>query len=383
MEQLHCCPLAYRQPSTPSALLQFLVHCKQDPTLPDDLHFAVHMSSGTYVDVSLKQLARWRRTALRDFKRQVGHLVEEIKPLFTDRYGVSASILKRTAHPERIAAAAASIAWPDHDLALLACGGARLVGEVEKAFIYRPTHIVPDWSTGELLRTAEAYVQEVMLRPQPKAAEAKVIWEKTLEEVDLEYMLGPFSKEQIDQEWGLGKWRCIVRFAIEQRDGSFRVIDIGKSGGHNGSTAAYERIHTCGSGASVALVREFTRLINAPLEGNNTVLQGTQDMKKAFRQIPIHDESLRFCVIAVWHPQNGCWKFFQMFAMPFGLMAAVLQFKRSLWFAGCFGPTVDTRCQCWDTLMTSIILCWREVVADAAMCDKPLYHWTRRCSRTW
>ena len=267
-----------------------------------------------------KKLARWRRTALRDFKRQVGHLAEEFEPRFADRYGTSASFLKRMAHPERIAAAASSLAWPDHDLALRACGGARLVGEVEKAFICRPTHIIPEWSTGELLRTAEAYVQEVMLRPQPKAAEAKVIWEKTLEEVGLGYMLGPFSKEQIDQEWGVGKWRCIVRFAKKQRDGSFRVIDNGKSGGHNGSTEAYERIHTCGSAASVALVREFTRLINAPLEGNYTVLQGTQDMKKAFRQIPIHDESLRFCVIAVWHPQ--------MFAMPFGLMAAVLQFNR-------------------------------------------------------
>ena len=141
---------------------------------------------------------------------------------------MSASFLKRMAYPERIAAAAARTAWPD--LALLACGGARLVGEVERAFIYRPTHIVPEWSTGELLRTAEAYVQEV--------------------------------------------------------HGSFRVIDDGKSGGHNGSTEAYERIHTCGSAASVALVLEFTRLIDAPLEGNYTVLQGTQDMKKAFRQIP-------------------------------------------------------------------------------------------------
>ena len=239
---------------------------QQDPTLPDDLQFAVNMSSGTYVDVSVKQLARLRRTALRDFKRQVGHLAEEIKPLFTDRYGMSASFLKRMAYPERIAAAAASIAWPE---ALLACGGARLVGEVERAFIYRPTHIDQKWSTGELLRT-------------------------------------PTYK----------------RYA------SFRVFDNVKSGGHNGSTEAYERIHTCGSAASVALVREFTRLIIALVEGNYTLLQGTQDMKKAFRQITIQDESSRFCVIAVWHPQNGCWKFFQMFAMLFGFMAAVLQFNR-------------------------------------------------------
>ena len=33
-------------------------------------------------------------------------------------------------------------------------------------------------------------------------------------------------------------------------------------------------------------------------------------------------------MIAVWHPQNGCWKFFQMFAMLFSFMAAVLQFNR-------------------------------------------------------
>ena len=143
---------------------------------------------------------------------------------------------------------------------------------------------------------------------------------------------------------------------MEQRDGSFRVIDNGKGGGHIGSTEAYERIHTCGSAAFVALVREFTRLINAPLEGNYTMLQGTQDMKKAFRQIPIHDESLRFCVIAVWHPQNGCWKFFHV--PPFRPHGCRSPAQPSLWFAGCSG--------------------WREVVADAAICGKPLYRWTRR-----
>ena len=57
---------------------------------------------------------------------------------------------------ERITAAAASISFSDHDWALLTCGGVRLVGDAEKTFIYRPTHIVPEWFTGELFRNAEA-----------------------------------------------------------------------------------------------------------------------------------------------------------------------------------------------------------------------------------
>ena len=51
-------------------------------------------------------------------------------------------------------------------------------------------------------------------------------------------------------------------------------------------------------------------------------------MKKAFRQVRIHEDSLRFCVIAVWDPRSKQWVFFQMFAMPFGLTSAVLQFNR-------------------------------------------------------
>ena len=57
---------------------------------------------------------------------------------------------------ERITAAAVSISWPDHDWALLTCGGGRLIGDAEKTFIYRPILTVPEWFTGEVFRNAEA-----------------------------------------------------------------------------------------------------------------------------------------------------------------------------------------------------------------------------------
>ena len=69
---------------------------------------------------------------------------------------MSASFSKWMESLERITAAAVSISWPDHDWALVPCGGGRLVGDAEKTFIYRPTHSVPEWFTGELFRNAEA-----------------------------------------------------------------------------------------------------------------------------------------------------------------------------------------------------------------------------------
>ena len=54
----------------------------------------------------------------------------------------------------------------------------------------------------------------------------------------------------------------------------------------------------------------------------------TEDMKSAFRQLPVHPESLRFTIIAVWHPEWNTWSFWRLFGMPFGLKGAVLDFNR-------------------------------------------------------
>ena len=57
--------------------------------------------------------------------------------------------------------------------------------------------------------------------------------------------------------------------------------------------------------------------------GERAFCQGTEDLAKAFRQVPLHNETLRYKGFACGHQQ-----FFQMLATPFGLKAAVLQFTR-------------------------------------------------------
>ena len=103
---------------------------------------------------------------------------------------------------------------------------------------------------------------------------------------------------------------------------------MGGEGGQNAATSAQERIHTCGSAASAAIVREFRYLLGEPMVGELAFRQGTEILAKAFRQVPLHYETLRYNVVCAWSSEAGKWQFFQMLAMPFGLKAAVLQFNR-------------------------------------------------------
>ena len=54
------------------------------------------------------------------------------------------------------------------------------------------------------------------------------------------------------------------------------------------------------------------------------------DLKRAYRQIPVWGDHLRFSVIAVYHPELGCWVFAILYGLCFGAMASVLQFKFDL-----------------------------------------------------
>ena len=58
------------------------------------------------------------------------------------------------------------------------------------------------------------------------------------------------------------------------------------------------------------MIRRFKSLVEGHLSGGCAVIQGIQEKKKAFRQVPIHDDSFQFCVIAVWNPfPNVCHAF--------------------------------------------------------------------------
>ena len=190
------------------------------------------------------------------------------------------------------------MAWPDHEFPHLAAAGSSLVGNMPVSHIFRPAVVTASTSLAELLATAPVYIDHIVKQKPPPAHQIDAVWSKTCEEFESGHMSGPFTRSQVDAIWGRDQWRPAPRFALRQRSGKLRVIDNGRSGGYNDATAADERIHTCSNLASVAILRRFRDLVNAPLQGDHSVRQSTQDMAKAFRQVPLSESALRFAIVA-------------------------------------------------------------------------------------
>ena len=141
-------------------------------------------------------------------------------------------------------------------------------------------------------------------------------------------MSQPMSREAVGATWGPGLWRPAIRLALLQKDATWRVIDNGKTGGQNAATSAVERIHTTSNQVSLSLALRFRRLLASPLESWQELHQCTDDMRRAFRQLPIQNNRLRFCVVALWVPAASSWQFCQLWSMPFGFKGALLDFNR-------------------------------------------------------
>ena len=133
-----------------------------------------------------------------------------------------------------------------------------------------------------------AWIAEVEARPRPKAEQAEVVWRKTQEELEIGFLRGLFTKAQMNEQFGEGQWRPLVRFATWQEGSkSWRVIDNGRPAAHNDTVATCERIHTSSTEVGLAMAQRFMRYSAAPLSGGLELRSSTADMWKAFRQIPV------------------------------------------------------------------------------------------------
>ena len=277
----------------------------------------------------LRNVAKWRTSQLRKLKRLVSEGEHAgLRDHFEAHRSSTSRAIAAHQEPARVALTMASLSWPDLDLPMLSMAGSSLLGQMPCSGIFRPSNVESSVSLHELLRTAGDFGSSVRTFPAPPPEQSKIIWEKIRAEVAAGLMTQPCTREEMDRVFGAGRWRIIVRFALCQASGKWRVIDNGNCSNQNEATAAAERIHTCSSIASAAMLKELRSLASAPLVGPPAVVQSTEDMTSAFRQVPVQDQRLRFSVVALWCPVSCQWLFSQLRGLRFGLKGAVLDFNR-------------------------------------------------------
>ena len=165
----------------------------------------------------------------------------------------------------------------------------------------------------------------------------KLLWAKTLEEVDRGHLSGPYQIDALPHG-------CLVnsRFPIIQ-GGKLHPIDNYTSSLVNDTVTISEKPITH-SIDEVALL--ITRLTKAARKKGVKELYGkTADLKSAYRQLAISDESLKYSYLAVFDPVENKPKLFHQLAVPFGSTKAVyffLRVARALWTILVKGALIPT-----------------------------------------
>jgi len=144
---------------------------------------------------------------------------------------------------------------------------------------------------------------------------------KTVQEVEEGWMEGPFSFSDLVERFPEGFWVMQRNPHRRYASAPVRPVDDGKRSGHNKCTTAHESIQCENADYGCRMAAIFRGLL-----GPTELKIGTDDLKKAFRQIPC--SQARFNIVAIWNPSKQRVEFFIIRGFPFGCLSSVLHFNR-------------------------------------------------------
>ena len=154
----------------------------------------------------------------------------------------------------------------------------------------------------------------------------EAVYSKTMEEVQAGWASGPIPLDDLPTQAVISR-----RFGLKQGE-KVRLIDDLSGSGINQTVQASEspKPHTTDVVAS-ALLEMLKFCSGASLLGR------AFDMKSAYKQMGIHEDSLKVAFVSVFNPKLRRPEIFQLRAVPFGATRSVYAFLRvahSIWFLG-------------------------------------------------
>ena len=206
---------------------------------------------------------------------------------------------------------------------------------------FQPVFECPDsgaWKPQEKAATKEfnranndAWTTELSSRLEQRSRKATgahmetvwAVWGKTQKEKEKGYVIGPFSRSQLDHtnEFGWGNWRPIGRNGIWQ-NGKCRCVDDARVSGHNDATTTHETIVCSGPDFPARAACEFAKLHGEPV----MMWCGMEDIEAAYRRIP--NANPGYTVVALWDPVELKVVYYKLPGFNFGLVSAVISFNR-------------------------------------------------------
>ena len=289
--------------------------------IPDDLEFAIRKT----VALGAKADA-WRRQQTKALKAWLEHS-QNLEAFWDNLRSQNSLEVAPNVKPHSLDLLGHSIKWPDISIAAMMAAGALPLGKQEVTGVFRQKETTAAIETDAFAADSGAFMDKMKSRPPPSNSQARIIYDLSVKEQKAELLSDWVSEEYLDNKFTKGRWRALPRYAIEQ-GAKWRLIDNGKAGEHNETYSADETIHSTCTSAGVCVASKFRQTVGKPLRKDDSLTISTQDMWKAYRQVPCHPDQLRFMIVMVWHPDERKWVYAESKGLLFGLTGAVLAFNR-------------------------------------------------------
>ena len=269
---------------------------------------------------------------LRHILRTVARALAPLEDALACHRVESARRVASEKRPAFTACITALLRWPDVSQPQQLILGYPIIGEFEYSGIFRVVAATEAMSVEEWFADGPSAIARIMSSRPPLHFED--IYTTTVEEQEKGFCSPFLSKEQVDAQYGVGRWRPLERFLIKQSDGKKRVIDNAKKTLHNSCTSLNETISTTNIDfvANVASdILQAFQLQSSPLD--DLALQwldlrvGTDDLPDAYRGLPVASHHQAASIIAVFLPGEG-WAFTLLWGLAYGLESAVVSFNR-------------------------------------------------------
>ena len=221
-----------------------------------------------------------------------------------------------------------SIEYDDMEVVDEMVQGCSLVGEVPVTQVLdaklKPARISVE-QLGDMTEAANRAVLEKTQSCGDRETD-ETLWNKTLEEVQAGHLDPPIEVDQLPPG-------CVVNSRFPLRQGAkVRPIDNYSSSVVNDTVTVSEKPLLHNVDEVAVLVSRFMKAAKKDRDG--LLFGKTADLKSAYRQLALSDDSLVYSYLAVYDPKENRAKLFRQLAVPFGSTKAVYSFlrvARALW----------------------------------------------------
>ena len=219
----------------------------------------------------------------------------------------------------------------DTSVPKLCLTGMPIVGRALESPFFNKWEVPSEMTLEELLRTAQSRrngtIEKVrfMSRIGGKAL-AQAIHAKTMKEVSQGTMSGPWSHEQLIERHGR-HYNVVPSFGLAQGHDElgapkYRRIDDHSAGMTNAAAFRTQKIEMAMTDYLMVMIR------NLADKFDSGVHLSTEDLKGAYRQVPLPDKQVGLSITAVFNPALETVELFEIYGQPFGAGHAVPNFYR-------------------------------------------------------